>query len=274
MHIAEMASLFSTLSQDEARRYRWIQNVYEGDFRAASEALIERRALDNERTALPETKWAFCMAKLANHVVLKEAPGDGNAKVREKKVNNTLELIGVQAELLHDCSDSLRSTKKLLSQATDNACRAMAEGGSDQLEKAARSLYLGLLVCTAMESERAQQEGAISVWQTALEFNRETLWEPWIEKEQDLTLDSLAKSALDTTVFGLLLQECADDDSLEDVTFSDVIGNEVISGMGLKAEQVAPMHRLLNAVKSFKNSNSLADEEMMEVQPDDAVMVM
>jgi Non-repetitive/WGA-negative nucleoporin C-terminal len=151
-------------SDERLRPYRWIQAVHKGDYSGAASSLMTTKDAKSTEATLAKTKWSFCMAKLSNHVVLKESQSQRKeAEQREATINKTLELIGVQ-NVLAPQTEHLFTANRLLSQALDQADQAMKEGIKNQIEDSVKSCYLGLIVCTTFDDKVDQRRQAAQLW--------------------------------------------------------------------------------------------------------------
>jgi hypothetical protein len=249
-------------SNERLRSYKWIQAIHRGDYDQAVSSLMSRTG------PLSETRWSFCMAKLSNQVVLKEAQSKQHreAEARRKKIESTLELCGIQKELLEDSLErpksELWSPKNLLTLALQKAAQASTSDSNSAREEAIRYCYLGLLVCTTFEDETARRGNAIQVWAKCITIDWAD-WAEWIRTENDLSRDALAYTVIDNTVFGGLLKECGEDKSLDFVTFSSQsMEHEIVEQLGVTGGSGSDsLRRLLQNVTQVFKSNAPADEE-------------
>lgn len=247
-------------SDERLRPYRWIQSVHKGDYSSAATTLMGKPDKFAVST-LAETKWAYCLAKLSNHVVLKESQSQqAQAEKREVKINNTLELVGVQRELLGSCGQSaqhLWSANRLLSRALENTEQSMATGRRDQAETVSKNCYLGLLVCATLEETATKQRLAAQVWAKALGGEWETLWTEWIRNEKDLSREALARAILETSMFGGLLTDCAVEKSLRSVAYCRSMNHEIFQYLGLSLDRdLDSLCRLLSGAKKIVEANT------------------
>jgi hypothetical protein len=275
------ADLLNIFAREEGmRRHQWIESVYKGDYDGAASALISRTEKTHQAT-LSETKWALCMAKLSNQVVLKECPSkEAHAKLRDRKIDNKLELVGVQKELLEEgisglsksqSEQHLWSAHRLLDLAMDKVDRATASGNKSRRENATRYCYLALLICITYDDLESQRRHAARVWAKSITVDWDNnLWTDWIQNENDLGSPELAETVLDKTVFGGLLKDCAEEDALGPVTFSsETMEREILEHLGLVGSTES-LRRLLFNVATYYRASS-AREEMQE---DDTDVIM
>lgn len=261
-------------SDERLHKYRWIQGFHRGDFDGAAFTLMER-AQKSSTVTLKETKWSLCMAKLSNRVLTLEGTSVDKAESREKEIELTLELVGVQKELLGnspDATDSqqdqhLWSAIRLHALALEKVDQAVAfESRSNSVkENATRFCYMGLLVSITFEDPVAQRSHAVEVWTKSIVVDWDSNWAGWIRNENDLSSVDLADAILDQTVFGSLLQEC-DDASLAPVTFSiDTMMLEILEQLGLaRGSGHESLRRLLTNVAATLAGH---DEEMEDAPP-------
>ena len=170
-------------SEDNLRPHRWIQSVHRGDFDGAASTLMTNA--ENVSSTTSETKWALCMAKLSNRVVVLEGVSQqSEAEARDKKIDNKLELVGVQKELLEGSPDfheshsgnHLWSANRLLTVALQNVDQVVAssESTSSVKESATRFCYLGLLVALTFEDPLAQRSQTVQVWAKSISVDWES----------------------------------------------------------------------------------------------------
>ena len=269
--------------------YRWIQSIHRGDYDGAASSLMEHTS----SMTLKQTKFALCMAKLANQVVLLESTSQqAQAEERDKKIDSTLELLGVQKELLEESSgpnkspsdQHLWSAARLLSLALEKADNATASGDKSPTENATRFCYLGLLISLTMDDKIARQSAAARVWAKSIMVDWGSLWADWIRTEDDLSCEALAQTVIQSTVFGGLLNECGDDPCLSPVTFTPTMERELLDLVGITGSGEDSFRRLLyNVTSAFQESlaaanedeEMLADEEMVDsTEEENALMVM
>jgi hypothetical protein len=116
-----------------------------------------------------------------------------------------------------------------------------------------RLCLIGLAVCASIgEIESEASEQAARVWARSLELDAKS-WMRWISTHQDLTDSNLRQLALDSTVFGALVQECRKDESLKEVAYGRHIEANVMKHLG-KNIHAAEMARLLRSVTMLRDS--------------------
>ena len=185
-------------SEDNMHPHRWIQSVYRGDYDGAASMLMTNA--ENVSSTISETKWALCMAKLSNRVVALEGVSrQSEAEARDKKIDNKLELVGVQKELLEGSPDfheshsgnHLWSANRLLTVALQNVDQVMASSGSTTSssvkESATRFCYLGLLVALTFDDPIAQRSHAVQVWAKSISVD----WESQVRRTEFFSLASI-----------------------------------------------------------------------------------
>jgi hypothetical protein len=251
-------------SNERLLSYKWIQAIHHGHYDSAVSSLMSRAG------PLSETRWSFCMAKLSNQVVLKEAQSKQHqeAEARRQKIESTLELCGIQKKLLEislertKSEQPLWSPKNLLTKALEKAAQASTSDSNSARKEATHFCYLGLLVCTTFEDEAERRAQTVHVWAKCITLDWEH-WAEWIRTENDLSREALAYTAINNTVFGGLMKECGEDKSLEFVTFStQSMEHEIIQQLGLTGGSgTDSLRRLLQNVTQIFKGTSLADEE-------------
>ncbi|CAB9499543.1 expressed unknown protein [Seminavis robusta] len=251
-------------SDERLRSHQWIQAIHKGNYDLAATSLISRA--ENRPLDLTQSRWSYCMAKLSNQVMLKEAHLDqARAEARAKKIEAKLELAGIQKELLAQSEQHLWSPKNLLSLALEKAEEASDGKSNSAIEDATRYCYLALLVCTTFETEADQRSNAVQVWSKSISVDW-ARWSEWIRTEHDLSRDALAYTVLDNTTFGGLLKECGDEFRLGPVTFtSETMEQQIIEQLGLEGGSgVDSLRRFLfNVTKVFQAGAMEEDDEAM-----------
>lgn len=203
-----------TASDERLRSYQWIQPSYHGDYAAAAECLI------SNSDTLEEAKWSLSMAKLTNHIVMKESSSlmdddkKNEAVKRHKRIENQLELIKAQEILFQtnnrnktgvaeegeeartfgdDMPLSLLSTEELLTISLEKSSQAILrdrEGkeynNQTNNNEILKFCLVGLaVIATTTDDTETQQRSAARFWCNSLHANSE-MWDHFVARTQGL----------------------------------------------------------------------------------------
>jgi len=202
------------------RQYRWIPIVRQGYFGQATATLLENCKEDN---GLHSNQWALSMAKLTNKLI---PVRNQQSKNQQLKIERALDLVDAQQMLL----DNPRHNCPILSP-DELAELAMKKlGGSFDRDNSVRLAFIGLTICNFMDDKQTALEQTSRIWAECL-LSDAAQWTEWAlegGRSDSADLAWLRQEALSSTVFGLLLQECREDDGMRKVTYGRDIEKVVI----------------------------------------------
>ena len=103
-------------------------------------------------------------------------------------------------------------------------------GDSFDRDNSVRLAFIGLTICNFMDDKQTALEQTSRIWAECL-LSDAAQWTEWAlegGRSDSADLAWLRQEALSSTVFGLLLQECREDDGMRKVTYGRDIEKVVI----------------------------------------------
>ena len=260
-------------SDERLHSHRWIQDVHKFDFNGATSSLMAT-AENTASVTLDEINWNLSMAKLANRVVKLEGSTNRqqmqSVNEREKKIESNLELVGLQKELLKGEPDSQQnshfwSASRLLDLALQKVDQASSDGISSKKD-VVRLCVIGLIVSGTFQDPVERRDCAVQFWTKSIQADWVSEWAAWVRNEDDLSSSTLARTVLDSTVFGGLLREC-DDAALHAVKFSSEMMLEITENLGMaRGGGRESLRRLLSSVLTSNEDENNDDEMVNQIE--------
>ena len=122
-----------------------------------------------------------------------------------------------------------------------------------------RLCLIALAVCTSMGEENPEaSDYAALVWARSLQLDLR-LWLEWLSTQPDLTDPALKSLAMDSTLFGALIQECRKTETLGDLVYGRHIEAAVLKKLGsdIDGNEMARLLRSITAQKESMQGKSL-----------------
>ena len=247
-------------NEETLKPYRWIHSVRQGDYNSATDSLFHGALLPNIPFTVAKT--SLSMATMASSIVEEELLTSRDmTRKRRQAMNRKMELMQAQRDLMGVDAvqkDTLRlwTSERLLDFAMDKAEKQTHR--NDRSE----ALFLGLFVCTTMETDHEVSEGAITIWHKAICMDAE-FWNKCLASESDLVCPILCERIVNQTIFGGLLQMShVLQMDWESVTYNS-IADDLVARYGKPYPLLLKpgMQRLLHSVVQYLDR---ASEEAMQ----------
>jgi hypothetical protein len=224
---------------DRLRTYKWIPAIRQSFMDPAVESCLENSS-NVSGGSLKEVQWALSMAKLTSMLCAT------HKKDRLQWIEGKLDLVNAQESLEGSMDGPPKPAEDLIELALGKLTKA-----GTSIDDRVRFAIDALAVCNAIQDGSASFDYTAQVWAEALRLD-EAKWTNWLKTQSDLTSPELKTSMMKDTVFGVLLQECRQEQNMSSVTYGRHIESAVLEKIG--NDNTLEFSRLLRSATADPNA--------------------